>query len=414
MLDQLTAVAESAPGEGLPLESARLARLAELRRPVPLQAPAQHELDAIADSLFARLAVDFAAGRVNPATVDPDWHIIPTTPDVAGLERSALSSGQVRATLMALLPQHAEYRALRDELARTLAEPAKTPGAAGFDRDARLSKLRAALERWRWMPHQLPAERIEVHVPEFHLVLMERDHVARTHRVVVGKTVNKTPSFAAEIRGVIFNPYWDPPASIMSAELAPKFRRDPNFAAREGFVVFDTLGGPVDPAQADWTRASTYHVRQRPGPANALGRVKLDMPNPYAIYLHDTPARNLFQRLKRTFSHGCIRVDQALTLAEILIGDAAWDSGLMESALSTNVETKVGLPKPLAIYVLYLTAGRADDGTITYVDDVYGRDTRLINALDDAGRLAISSPSNGVGVAPAPLKSVTARLLERL
>jgi len=394
MLDQLDAVARAAPAEGLPIEFGRLAELARLRAEEASEsgaAKAQSEsvIAIEAGALFDRLATDFGAGRIDPATVDRNWHITPARPDLVQLEQTALESGAVAATLTALLPTNPEYVALKAELARTLAEPPGAPHPTGFDREARLVKLRAALERWRWLPRVWPERRVEVHVPEFHLVLMQGDQVVTTHHVIVGKTVTSTPTFAATINGVILNPEWDPPMSILSGELAPRFGRHPDAPRKEGFQITDSEGDVLDPAAIDWKRRPlSVHVVQLPGPQNALGTMKFDMPNPYSIYLHDTPAKSLFGQAKRAFSHGCIRVEGIADLAPLVINLPEWDQQQIYDMIGTGFETEIILPTPLPVYVLYLTAARLDDGSITYVADLYKRDGPLIAALDAAQEAA--------------------------
>jgi murein L,D-transpeptidase YcbB/YkuD len=284
--------------------------------------------------------------------------------------------------LKTLLPHHAEYEALKAELARVEEEQPGTKSESHL-RDLRLRKLRATLERWRWLPHAMPERRVEVHVPAFHVVLMNGDTVQQTHRAIVGKTSTRTASFAASIESVVLNPYWSPPDDIVRRELVPKLQNDPDYATREAFDILDSDGQLVDPTDADWnTSASSYHIRQRPGSKNALGRVKLDMPNPYAIYLHDTPEQSLFARLRRAFSHGCIRVENALLLARSLLDPPNSNGDFIDSALSSGRETTLRLSSPVPVFVLYLTAGRGEDGNIVYSDDIYGRDEALIAALD--------------------------------
>jgi murein L,D-transpeptidase YcbB/YkuD len=166
-------------------------------------------------------------------------------------------------------------------------------------------------------------------------------------------------------------------------ELLPRFARDPAAAARQGFVALDASGAAVDPATVDWSaRPFPYHLRQLPGPGNALGRIRFDLPNPYSIYLHDTPNRALFNRPDRALSHGCIRVDDPLGLASGVLDEAQWTPELLQAAIDTNEQRIVPVTHATAVYILYLTAAVGDGGDIAYYDDLYGRDRRLIAALD--------------------------------
>jgi murein L,D-transpeptidase YcbB/YkuD len=389
-LDQLKAVALTEPDEGLPLESTRLARLDGLRSQEAgvsgaARAEVAQQIQAVADSLFARIATDFAAGRLDPRVVEPTWHITPAQPDIPALETQALATGNVADTLRSLLPHHPEYRALVAELAKLLAEPTDAPVVDGFTRNQRIGKVRAALERWRWAPHTLPARHLEVHVPEFHVVLMQNGEVVHTFPAIVGKTITSTPSFAAKVTGVILNPYWEVPNSIARNELAPKFRRDPGAAKRGHYQIVNAQGQVVSASSVNWKkRPLTVHIRQVPGDHNALGHMKLQMTNPYSVYLHDTPAQSLFERARRAFSHGCIRVKGALILAQLVLNSPEWGSEHIDEVVKSGVRTEVPAAQPLPVYVLYLTANRAENGPITYAKDLYGRDKRLLKGLSEA------------------------------
>jgi murein L,D-transpeptidase YcbB/YkuD len=228
----------------------------------------------------------------------------------------------------------------------------------------------------------------------------------RSHRVIVGKSTTTTPTFSTLVEAVILNPSWVPPVSILRNEIVPKLRHDTDYATRQGFEIVDEAGRSIDPGAIEWSALDSYHIRQRPGPKNALGKVKLDMPNAYGIYLHDTPELGLFERLKRTFSHGCIRVQSALALADALLGGDGLDSEFIEFALSIREETKIRLLEPVPTFILYLTAGTDEAGKIVYVDDVYRRDAPLIAALE-----AADAAAQGVELSPtsAALTSHRAR-----
>lgn len=392
-LQQLKTAAIDATGEGLPSEQAALDELRRFETAAPSDRVAAQQLDVAADALFASLARSFAQGATDPARADAAWTIEPPPPpDLAALHAARAEGADVRTVLGALLPQNDEYVALREELARTIDEPSEASHANGLDRDTRVARLRANLERWRWLPRDMPASRVEVRLPQAE-VLLYRDHETATrHTAIVGARQSPTPTFAAEITSITINPSWTPPAQIVRDELLPQFRRDPSAAARGGFDAIDAAGAVVE--GVDWTaRPFPYGLRQRPGPSNALGRLRFDLPNPFAIYLHDTPNRALFAQQQRLFSHGCIRVDDPVGLAEAVLQDPDWSRESLESAANTGVSQTIVVATPMPVFVIYLTATRDDHGAIVFHEDVYDRDQALVAQLDAPDVTLVARPS---------------------
>jgi murein L,D-transpeptidase YcbB/YkuD len=293
---------------------------------------------------------------------------------------ASLDAGAPPGRLLAgLLPDSEEYPLLRAELVRL--------NALGDDADerGRIPQLRANLERWRWLPRYLPLRRVEVRLAQFELYFHRENAPSARHAVIVGAQRTPSPVFAAEIVSVTLNPYWDPPASIAANELLPRFRRNRAAARREGFEAIDGSGRVID--DVDWSaRPFPYRLRQRPGEANALGRLRLDLPNPYAVYLHDTPNKRLFARDERAFSHGCIRVENPVALAAALMASPEWDEAELGAAIETGASQAIALPAPVPIYVLYFTAVAQADGSILYSNDLYRRDSAIATALDREGK----------------------------
>lgn len=372
-LDDLEAVAASTEAEGLPAEADALEELARLRHLSDVDAAAEAQVDAAADTLFADLARIFAQGGADPAAADPDWAIPRAAPpDLDALSAARAAGASPSSLLRPLLPQHADYAALRDELARLRAGERRS--------DIHIDQLRASLERWRWLPRVLPPRRLEVHIAQFELRAFESGAQVRVHKVIVGAPSTPTPSFAADINAVTINPAWEPPASI-AAELLARFRRDPGAAEREGFEALGRDGGVI--ATPDWSeRPFPYRLRQRPGPANALGAVRFDIPNAFAIRLHDTPSRTLFARDNRAFSHGCIRVQEPEDLAAFALAGETWRREDLIAAAETGQTQILRLAEPLPVILIYITAAPGADGAVAYARDVYGRDRAIIAALD--------------------------------
>jgi L,D-transpeptidase YcbB len=262
----------------------------------------------------------------------------------------------------------------------------RTRAALDVGPSARAAQIALNMERWRWMPRDLGRRYVLVNVAGFRLELVEDGERTMELPVVVGRESWETPTFASRITRVIFNPSWRIPDSILREEVLPKVGRDPGWLAREGIVVHDLrlLGAPeIDPRAVDWRQPrGGLRLRQEPGPRNPLGRVKIDMPNPFDVYLHDTAYPELFGRPVRAFSHGCVRVGSALALASQLLRDAPGWSPEDEAEVLDGWETRVVRPRrPVPVYVIYETAWRASDGQVELRSDVYGRDADLAAAI---------------------------------
>ena len=270
---------------------------------------------------------------------------------------------------------------------------------------ARIHQVVVNLERWRWLPDDLGARYLWVNIPQFYLEAREGDRSALAIRAIVGKAGadTTTPVFSSRMTQVVLSPYWNIPETIVAAETLPSLASDPTFLARNDIEVVRVSGRdvePVDPATVDWSDEAaldSLSFRQRPGAANALGLVKFLFPNPYHVYVHDTPADRLFARIGRTLSHGCVRVEDPIALAGYVLRDQPrWTRQAIERAMQSGIEQPVALTAPLPIHIVYFTAWVDPRGGLHFRDDVYGHDERQ-------GR----SPTRGV---PAAGKS--ARLSE--
>jgi murein L,D-transpeptidase YcbB/YkuD len=395
-LVDLVAAAEAAPMDGLPAETAALNEIAQFQSRAARDAVASAQLDMAADALFASLARSYAHGAVDPTTADPQWLIAaPPPPDIEALLARRAAGESASAIIRDLAPQAEAYRLLREEFARVSAEPEGSLDAQNRTREARLRSLRASLERWRWLPRDLPAARVEVRVPHFEAVRLENETTMQRHAVIVGARATQTPTFAAEIRSVTLNPYWEPPRSILVNELLPRFRGNPAAASRENYEVLDTQGRAVALDSVDWAaRPFPYRLRQRPGPGNALGRIRFDLPNPYAVFLHDTPSRSLFARADRALSHGCIRVENPVDLAASILASPDWNAAALNAEIDLGATRTIEIASPAPVYVLYITAASGADGSVAYADDIYGRDEGVVAALDAPDVSLASEPSH--------------------
>ena len=337
------------------------------------------ELDRVASESFAWLVEDLRDGRT-PMQARKQWFVIDPDPDLmptGQVMTKALASHDIAGTLAGLDPTHPDYAALRAELAATPASDAK-----------KRKLIRANMDRWRWLGRDLGGQYLITNVPEFQLRLTVNDHIIRTYKTIVGKPTSPTPQLAETVEGVIFNPTWSVPQSIVVKEgLGAKVMGNPAWAKTAGYKGTKAADG-------------TIYVVQQPGPTNSLGVVKLDMPNPHAIFLHDTPARGLFAQANRALSHGCIRTERALELGmtiAILGQGASKDEAI---AISTSGEYKrVPVVKTMPVYITYFTMGRDIEGNLRTFTDLYGRDAPVLAALD-APRVANRSRKTDEKVVP--------------
>jgi len=254
---------------------------------------------------------------------------------------------------------------------------------------ARIRQIELNMERLRWIPRDLGQKYIIVNIADFKLDLFENGHTNMSMKVVVGKNYWHTPVFSAVMTYLELNPYWNVPKNIMVREIIPKMSKDPDYLAKNNLkVIWEGQGRieVIDPGALDWSLASAknfnYKLRQDPGPQNPLGRIKFMFPNRFNVYLHDTPVKNLFSKNVRAFSHGCIRIEKPMELAEYLLKrDPSWTQERIQAAIDDGRNKAVRLPQPIAVYILYLTAWVDEAGRLNFREDVYDRDIQMDKAL---------------------------------
>jgi L,D-transpeptidase YcbB len=250
--------------------------------------------------------------------------------------------------------------------------------------DRRISQIALNLERWRWLPRDLGERHILVNIPEYRLEVWERNQVPLTMRVVVGKQDTQTPIFSDVMTHIVFSPYWNVPPNIAQGETLPEIMRDPGFLDRNNMEVLDADGNSVDPRAIDPADPTSYRFRQRPGAQNSLGLVKFMFPNQYHVYLHDTPMDSLFARASRSFSHGCVRLENPLALAEYVLRDQPqWTRERIQEAMHAEQERTVKLRGAIPVYLGYWTARVSADGILQFRRDVYDIDRRQTSLLAD-------------------------------
>lgn len=253
----------------------------------------------------------------------------------------------------------------------------------------RIEQLAVAMERWRWLPRDLGERYAWVNAAELTLELIVDGEPVLSSRAIVGHSSRQTPSLQSEIRQLVFNPIWSVPTTIATEDLLPKVQRDPEFLSRGGYRVFTGWGAEtreVDPSTVDWAAQHPDRLRyrfvQNPGPNNSLGRLKVVFNNPYDIYLHDTPAKNLFTLRTRMFSSGCVRVERAYAFADYLLANYSGVSELTTAQILEKPETQtIDLEQRIPIYLVYITAWVTADGQVNFRRDLYGRDKAVAEAM---------------------------------
>lgn len=298
---------------------------------------------ARADAVALALARDFYEGQLR-LSARRGWHFSRQIVDYLPWLEAVKASHSVRGSYAKLLPEGRDYAGLRGAL------------AACRTAMRNCAVIEANLDRWRALPRQFGRKYLWVNVPAYRLDLIESGRVIASHKVIVGKPGTRTPLFRAMVTGATANPWWNVPCSIVDESIGKLVRTNPREAARRGFVATTDAQGKLV-------------VRQKPGPGNALGKLKLEMPNPYGVYIHDTPTRDLFARDTRALSHGCIRTDQPDALARTLLGEERAQE--LDLALIMGTTKTIKLPTPIPVYVVYLTAEAdpsAPDGVVIYRD----------------------------------------------
>jgi murein L,D-transpeptidase YcbB/YkuD len=254
-----------------------------------------------------------------------------------------------------------------------------------------IRQIKVNMERWRMLPHDFGRRYILVNIPNFELGVVEDDQILMTMRVVVGRTSRRTPVFSGTMTYMELNPYWHIPPTIAREDILANIWKDPEYLLKTNIRVFKNWKAQapeINPDSIDWSQITaknlSFKLRQEPGPSNALGRIKFMFPNKFDVYLHDTPARALFKKTKRSSSSGCIRVEKPIELAEYLLrDDPKWTHEEILAAINSNKRQVVLIREPIAVHVLYRTAWVDEDDTIHFRDDIYGRDKMLDEALNE-------------------------------
>ena len=309
----------------------------------------------------------------------------PQPPAVAAAQlRAALATGALREALLASQPTGREYRQLQQALAQWLAQPPGPSDSVVARHRSRFERVALNLERWRAEPIAEP-EYLLVNIPAFELLVLGHDTVKRRARVIVGKPATPTPTLRSRIKYFTLAPVWNVPYSIASQEMLPRLQDDPSFLAESNLAVYDGRHQRRNPWRIDWSEVTEqtfrYTIQQEAGPRNVLGNFVFHFPNPYLVYLHDTPERYLFAQADRALSHGCIRVERPRELAAWLLRREGNPTPLLTAAQARQRPPQdVLLRRPLPIFIRYATV-MAENGRLRFYRDIYGQYQALREAL---------------------------------
>jgi murein L,D-transpeptidase YcbB/YkuD len=386
------------------------------------RALAANNLAALLDGLpppqpqYARL--EGALARYRDIVAAGGWPIVPGGPTFSAFDADS------RRTVLArrLVPEDPDFRGGSDDAGaldeavrrfqrRHGLDPdgrigAKTLAALNVPAVERVAQIRANLERWRWMPRSGPRRRIGVNTAAAELEAFDGNEVVLRSKVIVGDRRHPTPLLMATVIAVTVNPPWNVPPSIARNEILPRVRKDPSYLRSQSMVLLNGPRGDPYGDSVNWRATSSirfpYRFQQLPGPKNSLGALKLELPNRFDVYLHDTPAKGLFARSDRTLSHGCVRVDQILAVAAFALGgDAEQSRSMLVAEIAAGKTHTIPLATPLRIYLGYWTASVGADGEMAFREDIYGRDAALLAHLD--GRRAETAMSTAGGCPATPL-----------
>ncbi|MEW6259097.1 MAG: L,D-transpeptidase family protein [Thermodesulfobacteriota bacterium] len=270
----------------------------------------------------------------------------------------------------------------------------KTIQAMNVPVENRIQQILLNLERWRWLGQDWGKRYIAVNIANYSLEAVEDGKTLLNMRVVVGQTYRRTPVFSERLRYIILNPYWNVPKKIAVEDKLPLIKKDPGYLIKNRIHVFSARGeenGPeINPYTIDWSKLHAdyfpYRLKQDPGDRNALGRIKFLLPNKYAIYLHDSPQRELFRRTSRGFSSGCIRLEKPIELAvEVMKNVPEWNRERILQTIQSGITTVIPVKESIMVHLLYWTAWADEQGVVHFREDIYDRDRPLWVALQDAG-----------------------------
>lgn len=455
-LEQLIKSVEESRYEGLNPEDYHLTALKSLFSKFgDLNTQQKAQLDLLATDAFLLYTTHLLSGKVNPESIDSEWHVKRREGDPVLLFNNAISKHDIYQQIQSALPLHSVYKSLQQALIKydsirqaggwnrlgegvVLKEGAvdervpmlrtrlkasgdfvlnvdennlvydeelvkavmrfqkrhgletdgnlgkETLAALNISVDERMTQIKVNMERWRWLPQEYSDYYVKVNIANYTVDIVKNGELVRQHKAIVGKNYRRTPVFSSKISYLVLNPTWTVPPGIINGDVIPSVKKDVNYLKTKNIVVYDHAGNIINPNTVDWNNsaAKSYTYRQPAGPANALGAVKFMFPNNFSVYLHDTPSRELFEKTERSFSSGCIRVQNPLQLAVYFIGDSVhWNMSKIKKQVESQNTLTIPLSEKPDIYILYWTAWTDAKGVIQFRKDIYSRDQKVSKAL---------------------------------
>lgn len=336
--------------------------------------------------------VEQAIANYNGIVSRGGWPVVPAAkklelgvvdPDVEMLRRRLMVSGDLseRAGISPAFDTYVDAALKRFQTRHGLPSDGITGrltyAALNVSAPVRLGQLETNLVRLRAMSGFLGERYVMVNIPAAEIEAVENDRVVLRHTAVVGKVDRQTPILNSKIHEIIINPYWNAPESIVRRDIIPLVRENPNYLEENSIRILGPDGEEVDPLTIDWStdEAAKLRFRQDPGRINAMASVKINFPNPHAVYMHDTPQQSLFNDIERFHSSGCVRVQNVRDLVTWLLRDTpGWDRTRFEQTIKNDADVPVQLAEPVPVYFTYISAWSTDNGVVHFRDDVYGRD----------------------------------------
>jgi L,D-transpeptidase YcbB len=336
--------------------------------------------------------IEQAVARYQGIVAQGGWPIVPATkklklgvvdPDVEALRRRLMISGDLsqNAGISPAFDTYVDSAVKRFQARHGLPSDGVLGqysfAAMNVSAPVRLGQLETNLVRLRTMSGDLGYRYVMVNIPAAQIEAVENGRVVLRHTAIVGKIDRQTPILNSKINEVIVNPYWNAPESIVQKDIIPLMRKDPTYLTSNKIRLFGPDGQEVDPTTVDWSTedAMKFRFRQDPGAGNAMASVKINFPNPHAVYMHDTPQQSLFSKLMRFDSSGCVRVQNVRDLVTWLLrGTEGWDRQRFEQTIKSGESTPVQLTDPVPVYFTYVSAWSTGDAVVHFRDDIYARD----------------------------------------
>jgi len=423
-IEQLIKSIELSENEGLNPKDYHIDKLLNLYSNYSKLTPEQIvNIDLLATDAFLLYTTHLLSGKVNPTSIDPEWYVKRREGDPVMLFEEAIKNNSVTLVIKEALPKHKTsederiilvkkrllisndlseddlgnikqyddklYDALIIFQKRHNLEADGTIGKLTISVmnksvDERIDQIEVNMERWRWLPQEFSNYYVKVNIANYYVEVFKDGELKKHYKAIVGKDYRRTPVFSSKITYLVLNPTWTVPPGIISADVIPAVKKDINYLKKKNLSVLDNKGNIIDPASVDWNNSivKSYTYRQPPGPDNALGAVKFMFPNTFSVYLHDTPSKELFDKSERSFSSGCIRVQNPLQLAEFFLNDSIkWNSGKIKKQIESRNTLTIILKEQPDIHILYWTAWIDDNGIIQFRKDIYNRDPAISKSL---------------------------------